>query len=186
MNSTKNFFEKTFFSRFLLQCFVVQEHRSMHFCLFFFKRKRITRPNCVFCELYADSAARMRSFVLFLFFHLLWSLRQNSTYLRICPSIPRTYRHKIVRLSSANFGLIMRNWIVFRKNVQHVLCEHVQRNIIFESKLISDFFHKTSSRPGVNIWFFRWGRNFKNFKKSSIGFQYVPTKTLFHTGQSSR
>ena len=42
-----------------------------------------------------------RSFVLLLFFHFLWSFQQNFIMLETCLWNPGTYRHKIVRLTSA-------------------------------------------------------------------------------------
>ena len=59
----------------------------------------IRRPNCAFCEMWAVSATRMLPlfyFCSFMFFDLptkFWN--------------PWTYRYKIVRLSSAQFGLVM-------------------------------------------------------------------------------
>ena len=66
-----------------------------------------SRPNCAFCALQADSATR--TLILFFFCSLLFFDRSDKilTCLKTCLWNPGTYRHKIVRLSSAQFGLVI-------------------------------------------------------------------------------
>ena len=70
------------------------------------KQQNFTRPNCAFCALLEDS--EKRTLPLFLFCSLFSFDRSDKifTCLKTCLWNPGTYRHKIVLLSSAQFGLV--------------------------------------------------------------------------------
>ena len=68
----------------------------------------ITRPNWAFFELQAELALRkLALFDLLLFFRYLSSFQQNFKMFQDLSPIPETYKHHIMRLSSAHFGLAM-------------------------------------------------------------------------------
>ena len=66
----------------------------------------ITRANCIFWEMYADSATRTLPLFFFRSFIFFDRSAKILTCLKICLWKSGIYRHKIVRLFTAQFGLV--------------------------------------------------------------------------------
>ena len=77
------------------------------FLIIVFQKCFLTKPNCLFCEFYTDSATRTPPLFFFSFFISFDCSDKILTFLKTCFWNPATYRPKIVRLSSAQFGLVM-------------------------------------------------------------------------------
>ena len=117
--------------------------------------KFITRPNCAFCALYVDSATRM---LLLFFFGSLLSFNRSDTILtclKTCIWNPGTYRHKIVRLSSAQFGLVMFD----QKIAVYRAFSHQNKSRVCEPKWMSQKIQKWDvfDRQGVGVESLRGG-----------------------------
>ena len=79
-------------------------------CTKLVQREFVTRPYCAFCAfcaLYADSAIRTLPLFFFCFFIFFDRSDKILTCLNTCLCNPRTFRQKIVRLSSAQFSRVM-------------------------------------------------------------------------------